>query len=239
MPWEVERSPPTPGGTSRRWCVSKRGGRWPEGRSESTRHRASGCREWRADRTRVWPAARSGRRTLAISASARSGSATFLIPKAIVAASHVAVPTGMQVASPRTSRIERTRSSEAIFGLAQAKHRAGEVDADDRCTGNSTNCRDREIGGPVHRSRTRALGREAQGVHGLVAPSAIEPGAEDAVQQVVPRRDGIEHPGNAGRGLVGAGHPFHAGYSSCLKPSAPRIFPAMKSARSSSVFGIW
>ena len=88
------------------------------------------------------------------------------------------------------------------------------------------------------RGRARSRG-SVERINGPVAPPPIESGTEHAVQQVVPRRDGVEHPRDAAGGLVGAAYPFHDGYSSCVKPSAPRILPAMKSARSSSVFGFW
>ena len=149
-------------------------------------------------------------------------------------------PTGMRVASPRTSRIDRSRPSAGHLAEPQPEHGAGEVDADDRRAGHSPDGRHREIGGPgaeiqdartrrqfaAHRRRDRASGDRAR-------RSARGSGGRSAARS---RRTS---PRCATASCREPAHPFHAGYRSCLKPSALRILPAMKSARSSSVFGIW
>ena len=83
---------------------------------------------------------------------------------------------------------------------AERQHRAGKVHADDtRGTGGL----ERDIGrARAHVDQGLAAG-EPERRDGPLAPSAIDPGTQQMIEQVVPRRDCVEHARDAIGGLVG------------------------------------
>ena len=101
---------------------------------------------------------------------------------------------GMRVASPRTSRMRVLRPSARTFAspsrsISPAKSTPTTGAA--RRAARRSRPRDRAV--PVHRSSTRAPACERERIHRAVPPAAIEAGTEHVIQQVVARRDRVEH----------------------------------------------
>ena len=208
----AETCRPTLAGTSRRCCAWRPDGRPPAARSGNTRQyseRMPGIAGWPNSRIARRPpgAAPAQSQPARAPAPRRSGCRMRSSPRRRCAL--------RQRNARRIAADEANRATEAErrhLARGQPQHGAGEVDADDRCAGHAPDCRHRQIGGPRAEIQYARARRQFQRVDGAIAPPAVEPGAEHAVQEVVARRDRIEHPGDAGRGLVGSRrHPFHAG----------------------------
>ena len=156
---------------------------------------ACGSRECAAGRTRGW---RAGRR-----ASGRARSPRARAParrrcgcrsrswrrRTIASRDRDA----RRVAAHQPDRAARA-DAPRTFASAEPQHLAGEIDADDRRAGRAR-ARPRSRG-----RRCRCTGRararpaaSAQRVDRAVAPAPIEAGAEHVIEQVVARRDRVEH----------------------------------------------
>ncbi len=83
------------------------------------------------------------------------------------------------------------------------QHLAGEIHADDRRAVRATYRRDCQIAGAGAQVQHPGVLSERQCVHGDLTPAAIQPGAEHVVQQVVPRRNRVEHARDTRWGLIG------------------------------------
>ena len=81
---------------------------------------------------------------------------------------------------------------------SDAQHRAGEIDADHARRGRPrAHRRDREVGGAGAEIEHPLAAGERERPDRALAPPRVDAGAEQMVQEVVPRRDRVEHPGNA------------------------------------------
>ena len=144
-----------------------------------------------------------GRSTRAISAQPTSAFCTLRMPKATVTASALPSAAGSRIASPRTSAIRRLLPAAAhlVQPDAPASRRRSRRRAPRRRAG-------RRPRAPRPRCRAdvdqRLAAGQPQRRDRLRPPPPVDAGAEQLVQQVVPRRDRIEHPGDAIGSLVGS-----------------------------------
>ena len=219
---------------------------------------ACGCRGRAAapnSRIASRPPGRSTRAHLgAARAPARS---TLRMPNAIVTASHERVA-HRDRASRRRAPAGCARSSAARAQLARARARsiapAKSTPTTDAPRRARARPRSRGRAVPVQRSSTRSPAGQRSASTARVAPAAIEAGAEQMIEEVVARGDRVEHARDARRascravessaGFADASRrgscPVHGGIQLVLEAERRlRILPAMKSARSSSVFGSW
>jgi hypothetical protein len=84
----------------------------------------------------------------------------------------------------------------------QSQHLTGKVDADHRGGGLRAQRRHGKITGPGAEVQDARPGLEPELRDRPGPPPRIQAGAEDVIEEVVARRDRVEHPGNPRRGLV-------------------------------------
>ena len=99
-------------------------------------------------------------------------------------------------------RNARGQAAPAQFVEADAQHRAGEVHADYARGRFRVQRRDRQIGRAGAQVEDARLLRQMRLAHRARAPSRVETGAEEVIEEVVASRDRIEHRRDAIGGLV-------------------------------------
>ena len=127
------------------------------------------------------------------------------MPNATVTASTLPSRTGSRIASPRTSAIRRSSPAARTLLQPERQHRAGEVDADHArgAAGPPRRASSATSAVPVQTSSSVSRPVSRSDANRPRAPAAVDAGAEEVVEQVVARRDRIEHPGDAIGRLVG------------------------------------
>ena len=102
------------------------------------------------------------------------------------------------------------------------QHLAGKIDADHAAARDPSHGGQREIRRTGAEIEHAGAGRQFERIHGHVAPAPIEARAQNVIQQVVARRDRVEHARDAAGRLVdhGAGGRHGCG-SHGVSPSTP------------------
>jgi len=85
----------------------------------------------------------------------------------------------------------------AHFGEADAQHLVGKIDANRPRRPAPPTRHDRHISCPRTQVEERLLAGQPERLDSAPTPPLIETGAEQAIQQIVPPGDGVEHAGNA------------------------------------------
>ena len=148
----------------------------------------------------------AGRSTRAISRARHLRPLHVADAEGDVTASADALATGRRMASPRTSAMRSSSPAARTLRSAERQHRAGEIHADHarRARRPGAPRLERDIGRAGATSTSVSRPVSCSESIALRAPAPVDPGAEQVIEQVVARRDRIEHAGDAIGRLVGS-----------------------------------